>query len=177
MRNRVKPFEMYKLLILILFLGAYCNDKADRKLTEHNNFNRAQSAKQNYYVRTLRELDDTLGNREWPKPDSTFHISATRKIDTRFGVLEIIKYTNEPCAPTDGGIELFYERTIGMIYSRSLTWPEYTRIHFYNDSLNDKVALLIDRILANPELCNFPVFDTSKMKIEMKRFTPPKIVE
>jgi len=156
---------MFKSLIIITFCAlSSCNERQNLVSSQKTN---------RYYVRTNREHVDTLSEKFFAMPDSSFHISATKKVDSRFGLLVINKFTNEPNASTDGGMELFYEPSIGIFYSRSLTWPVHTRLHTNNDSLNTTISILIDRILADPELCNFPVMDTSKM--ESIKFKTPKI--
>lgn len=125
-----------------------------------------------YYVHVNKDHYDTVLVNDFEKPDSSFHISASKKFDSKIGLLEINKFTNEPNTSIDGGEELFYEKHIGIFYSRSLTWPAYSKLQTNVDTINKKIAILIDKILADPELCNFPVFDSTNLKI---KFTIPKI--
>lgn len=153
---------MRGLISIILFLLISCNQSNVKTIPYDK-----------YYVHMRNDISDTSFTSIFDKPDSTFHIVRSKKIDSHFGSFELFKFTNEPSAPTDGGIELFYEPKIGIFFSRSLTWPEYTRIYYIKDSINGIISMLIDRILSDPDFCNYPLFDTSKINI--KKFVVPKI--
>ena len=156
---------MFKILLLIMLCI----------LTSCSNGNKSLSSIDKilkYYVHVNREHYDTVWINDFKNPDSSFHISGLRRFDSKFGPLELNKFTNEPNTSIDGGEELFYEKHIGIFYSRSLTWRAYSKLHTSNDSINKKISFLFDQILADPELCNFPIFDSKNSKI---KFTTPRI--
>ena len=161
----VVSYKFFLLNVITFLALSSCNSKNTSSTSKEND--------EYYYVRTLREHEDTVWSKSLDKPDSSFHTSITKTINSPLGSFKIEKFTNEPGAPIDGGMELFYENNFGVFYSRSLTWPEYTRLYSNNDSLDKKISFLIDRVLADPELCNYSVIDTSK--IIFKKFAVPKI--
>ncbi len=76
-------------------------------------------------------------------------------------------FSNARTAPVDGA-ELFYTLdSLGIIYSRALSWSNYIRLEATNDSLNKLIGVSIDNILLYPNLHCFrlpPVDTTDKTK-------------
>lgn len=63
----------------------------------------------------------------------------------------VIKMTNQP-APVDGETEYYFTPDLGIIYSKSTTWLNYTRLHSTNDSIENRINQYIDHILTRPDL-------------------------
>ena len=76
-------------------------------------------------------------------------------------------FSNARTAPIDGA-ELFYTLdSLGIIYSRALSWSNYIRLEASNDSLNKLIGVSIDNILLYPNLHCFrlpPVDTTNETK-------------
>jgi Trm5-related predicted tRNA methylase len=41
---------------------------------------------------------------------------------------------------------------LGIIYTKSLTWKSYTRLHSTNDSINDLIEIALEHIILNQDL-------------------------
>ena len=59
---------------------------------------------------------------------------------------QVIKLTNEP-APIDGGTIYYLTPDLGIIYSKSTTWPCYQRLHSTNDSVENRINEYLEHIL------------------------------
>lgn len=64
---------------------------------------------------------------------------------------QVIKLTNEP-APIDGGAIYYLTPDLGIIYSKSTTWPCYKRLHSTNDSIENRINKYLEHILLWPDL-------------------------
>lgn len=59
---------------------------------------------------------------------------------------QVIKLTNVP-APIDGGVIYYLTTDLGIIYSKSTTWPCYQRLHSTNDSIENRINQYLEHIL------------------------------
>lgn len=63
----------------------------------------------------------------------------------------VIKMNNRP-APVDGETEYYFTPDLGIIFSKSTTWLNYTRLHSTNDSIEKRINAYIDHILTRTDL-------------------------
>ncbi|MCW3083775.1 MAG: hypothetical protein JWP12_1141 [Bacteroidetes bacterium] len=84
----------------------------------------------------------------------------------------VIKLTNEP-APVDGGMVCYFTRDLGIIYTKSTTWPCYTRLHSTNDSIEKRINDYLERILSEPAMVVKGEYIPPPITTTVT-FTPPK---
>ncbi len=61
-------------------------------------------------------------------------------------------FTNYPHAPPDGDYVSYELDNLGIIYTKSLTWKSYTRLHSTNDSINDLIEIALEHVILNQDL-------------------------
>jgi hypothetical protein len=124
-----------------------------------------------YFIQTTKHGSDTVFIITPEVPDSTFKNLVTKHLVSPAGEFTVEKFTNIHNAPIDGGLEQFYERSVGVFYKRSPTWPTYSRLYTNNDTLNLKISLMMDYMLSQPELADYPESPIQRIK----HFTIPKV--
>jgi len=72
-------------------------------------------------------------------------------------------YTNYPHAPIDGGYLAFELDTLGIIYTKNVTWYSYSSLKSTNDSINNLIHVALENIILNDE---FHAIDFSKIRIK-----------
>jgi hypothetical protein len=61
-------------------------------------------------------------------------------------------FTNYPHAPPDGDYVSYELDNLGIIYTKSLTWKSYTRLHSTNDSINNLIEVALEHVILNQDL-------------------------
>ena len=131
------------IAISILFLASRCDSPTTK--THSDKF---------YYLFYKGD-----GRIDTVKYDKSYSQSATqfrRLAEDRFiyyGTQHLIQfYADDVNVPIDGG-ELFYTLdNFGIVYSRAINWPNYSRLHSTNDSIAQLISVAINNIALNPNL-------------------------
>ena len=85
-------------------------------------------------------------------------------------MIRIKKLTNLPHAPIDGEFVAYWEKDLGIFYSRSLSWNNFSILQSDNDSINKYIMGLLGNLLLYEKMYSDPKYPESKIK-----FTPPMI--
>lgn len=98
----------------------------------------------------------------------------TNKEFELYGQMHLIRvFTSDYYAATDGGRLMFEIDSLGIFYSRSTTWPSYSRLRSNNDSINNLIDLAIENILIDESMRCYGCFPP----IETIKFVPPEVEE
>ena len=84
----------------------------------------------------------------------------------------VIKLKNIP-APIDGELIYYLTQDLGIIYSKSATWPCYRRLHSTNDSIETRINKYLEHILLSCDL----VIDGELPPKESLNFTLPHVLQ
>ena len=127
-----------------------------------------------FYYTGIRNLRiDTLPKKIIPfhgKKDSLIAIKAFEL----YGHNHLIRmYTDEFYEEVIDGGNLIYEiDSLGIFYSRSTSWPSYSRLKSNNDSINYLIEVALENILLNEQLRCYKFIQPM---VESIKFIPPQI--
>lgn len=127
------------ILILACYISACSNNKP------------AASPPGKFYWIESRRGDTIEFNGFKATDTSLFEIVADVKFNDAVFSGQVIKsVVKNP--PIDGEEEFYNTPDFGLVYSRSMSWGNYSRLHSTNDSIEKRLNSYIDHILSNPRL-------------------------
>lgn len=138
---------MYKFLrsatILLIVLVSSCSDKLPHKKEDKL-----------YYLMASdrRDYIDTISYKDFQQYDSLDRFIAEDHFILNKTNHIIKAFTSDNHAPIDGGRFYYTLDSIGIIYTRSTTWPVSIRLSSNNDSINDLMNAALGRIILKPLL-------------------------
>ena len=155
-----------QLVIILCILGLIsCNKK--------NNSIHSKEIKKYYLVhRNRSDAIDTIKYKNDSIELNLLKVSDSLWINYRKHYITIKKLTNLPNAPTDGEFVAYWEKNVGIFYSRSLTWYNFTILQTDNDSINKYIMGLLGNILLYEKMYT----DPKVLEPEIK-FVPPTLTE
>lgn len=132
-----------------------------------------ESSLKYFYIRNVRGLQDTLFEKYPYKHEKNDSLISLQTYSYR-GQTHVIKmYSNysDNISIVDNGEVKFELDSLGVIYSRSTTWPNYKRLFSNNDSLNSIIISALENIILHPSMrcynCNIEYVDKTI------KFIPP----
>ena len=114
----------------------------------------AEKQNKKYYLLASgrREFVDTIPVADFPQYDSADQFIAEERFVLNQKIHIIKAFSSDNHAPVDGGRLYYILDSIGVIYSKSTTWPVAIRLSSNNDSLNDLISATLAQILLRPLL-------------------------
>lgn len=160
-RNEVmRKFIRLRIIALIMLLCS-CSDKLpkDRK----DNLYYLMASDRHEYI-------DTIPFIEFQQYDSADQFIAEERfsINKRNHIIKAFSSNNH--APADGGRFYYILDNIGVIYTRSTTWPTSIRLSSNNDSLNDLLSSAFARIMLKPLLHCYQCLENRS--VQEQQWTP-----
>lgn len=95
---------------------------------------------------------DTIPTNDINNIDSTYKLIATEGFYYLNKVHHINLYSDDDNSPMDGGALKYTLDSIGLIYERSTTWPNFIKLTTNNDSLNDLISIAYSAIIMFPSM-------------------------
>lgn len=140
MNNYIKA-----LLMVVLILGANGCKKQLLKEKEPVRF---------YYLSYYKfgSLADTIPYEDVNIIEEQDELLATEFFEYRKQFHTIKFYSSDNKAPVDGGDLKYTLDSMGVVYNRSTTWPNFRRLSTNNDSINDLISTAFGYVMMKSSL-------------------------